>query len=90
MKTNPRRIPCSKADVDNAKIEGCKNALRMAAYVLKAKFGFTDEQMQTFADELNYLASCLSTQPGKQRPTITWGDVEECLKDEFNLTFHAV
>mgnify|MGYP007057712054 CR=1 FL=1 len=84
MKTNPRRIPRTQADVDRAKelgrTEGINGALTIMLYTLKDKFGSDDADLKEFADAFNY------TVDGINKGYVSEKDLQSVIKDEYDTT----
>lgn len=82
-KTNPRKKPCTEADVKRAKREATDEALRLALYialyVMLDKFGFSEEQLARAAQHFNRTAQEIS------EGRIRWQDIMYVLKDEYNV-----
>lgn len=82
-KINPRRRPCSQADVKRAKKEGEQNSLDIAtAIILSALFdgGFlTEDQMRPAWDAINYKSD--SIVKGYCKPQ----DLIKTLREEYEI-----
>jgi hypothetical protein len=81
---NPNRIPVSKADLNRAKEEATRSAMSDLAYlflfILKDKHDAPEEDIQQFAEEINYYAE--SIREGR----LTWADVRYAVRTEYNIT----
>ena len=87
-KPNPRRIPCSQADVDRAKeqatAEATWRAVYIMLYVLVDKLGFRDE-MATKAWML-FNRTIEQINSGK----LKWQQIAEVLKEEYGYEIEDV
>ena len=84
MKTNPRRIPRTQADVEKAKADGFNDgicgALTIMLYTLRDKFGADDEQLKEFADAFNY------TLDGINRGYVKEKDLTTIMREEYGIS----
>ena len=82
MKTNPRRIPRSQADVDRAyelgKEAGTALCLTLVLFTLQDKFGAGDEELTQFHEAFHYTLDSLG------KGYITEADLRRVLKDEYS------
>lgn len=82
-KTNPRRIPCTQADVDRAKAQTTDDALRLSLYitlyVLLDKFGFDETKLARASQYINRTAQELAD------GVIKWQEIMAVLRDEYNV-----
>ncbi len=82
MKTNPRRIPRTQADVDRAhergREEGVNGALVLFLYTLLDKFGATDDELKQFADAFSYTVDSI------ERGYITEADLRKVVREEYH------
>ena len=87
MKTNPRRVPRTQADVDRAREqgreEGINGALTIMLYTLMDKFSADDDQLREFAEAFSYTVD--STEKGY----ITEGDLRKVVRDEYHTTIET-
>lgn len=83
-KTNPRRRPVTKADVDRAKksahILSLKWAIYLILYILLDKHDASKADLQQLAGEINYYAESIT------EGRITWKDIERVVRDEYEIT----
>ena len=83
-KTNPRKRPCSEADVKKAKAEATNDALKRAfyifLYVLLDKFSFSEEQLSRASQYINRTAEEVS------EGRIKWQEIMHVLRDEYHIT----
>lgn len=84
MKTNPRRIPRTQADVDRAhelgREEGSNGALVLFLYTLLDKFGATDDELKQFADAFSYTVDSI------EKGYITEADLRTVVREEYHTT----
>lgn len=82
-RVNPNRRPVTQADVIRARTEGVafgvKKAYSMALNVLRDKEGFSLEDLQRFAAEMNYLADSI------ENNYVSVKDLENTLLDEESI-----
>ena len=87
MKTNPRRIPRTQADVDRAREqgreEGTNGALVIMLYTLMDKFGADESQLREFADAFSYTVDSI------QRGYVTEADLRKVVKDEYHTVIET-
>lgn len=80
-KVNPRRRPVSQADVEKAKKEGTRAAMRqllyLMLYILIDKHDAPMEDIQQLAQEVNYYSESIS------EGRVTWKDIERVVRDEY-------
>lgn len=80
VKTNPRRIPVTKADLEKAKTEAREEAVRIAwsifFTVLRDKHGATIEELRQFWDEVNELSDSIA------KGYCTVADLRQILREE--------
>ena len=84
MKTNPKRIPRSQADVEkahqNGMLFGTEFALNIVLYVLKDKHEASDEDIMRLRDEFVYQIDSIS------KGYLKYTDVKRALQTEYDLT----
>ena len=82
-KTNPRRRPATQADVERAKKQATNEAIKricyLMLYILIDKHNAPYEDMQQFAEEINYYADSIRS------GYISWKDVEHVVVDEYDM-----
>lgn len=82
-KTDPRRIPCSKADVERAKKDATGEAVSYAwaimFTVLRDKFGYGPVRLNRIWDEVNKLSDSII------RGYVNVNDLIRTLKDEAGI-----
>lgn len=82
-RTNPRRVPATKADVEKAKQQATADATRQAIllilYVLEDKHNASKEDLNQFAQEINYMADSVA------RGYVKWSDIERVLLKEYEI-----
>ena len=87
MKTNPRRIPHTQADVYRAKelgrTEGINGALTIMLYTLMDKFGADDAQLTEFAEAFSYTVDSI------ERGYITEADLRKVVKEEYHTVIET-
>jgi len=80
-KPNPRKIPRTQADVEQAykrgMNDGTQGALTIMLYTLKDKFGTDDDQLKEFANAFNY------TVDGIAKGYIKESDLKTVIKEEY-------
>lgn len=78
-RTNPRRIPRTQRDVDEAYdagiTEGLNRGIELMLYVLIDKGGASMEGVQQLARELNHAVECVA------EGYVTWPDIRRMLKE---------
>ena len=78
-KTDPRRIPCTQADVNRARHEATdlaiKCVVKMILYILLDKHDAPPDEVQQLADEIKWLSKHITE--GK----MSWSDVDRVLKE---------
>lgn len=83
-KTNPRKRPMTEADFRRAKShatdEAMKRMLEMFIYTLK-DLGASDDALDKVMEKFKY------TVDGINRGEITWSDVRQVLKSEYDISF---
>lgn len=88
MKTNPKRIPKTQADVDKAFSNGmdfgAEFALNVVLYVLKDKHNATDDEIMQFRDEFMYVIDSV----GKKY--LAYADIVRTLKTDYDLAVNIV
>lgn len=84
MKTNPKRVPRSQADVEkahqNGMLFGTEFALNIVLYVLKDKHEASDEDIMRLRDEFVYQIDSIS------KGYLKYTDVKRALQTEYDLT----
>lgn len=84
MKTNPKKIPRSQADVEkahqNGMLFGTEFALNIVLYVLKDKHEASDEDIMRLRDEFVYQIDSIS------KGYLKYTDVKRTLQTEYDLT----
>lgn len=82
-KTNPRRIPCSRADVERAKTQAVQDAIRLAwaiiFTVLLDKEGYGQEGLQ----RVWHFAEKLSEEVAEGRVSVA--DLRQVLLEEYGI-----
>lgn len=79
---NPSRLPATQADVERARTDGVNRAITMMLWVLVNNHNATQEELDVFANELNYLAESIGMGYVKLR------DIEETLQKEYKWESH--
>lgn len=83
-KKNPRRLPCTQADVDKARsegrYEGYNGLLSIFLWVMMEDFGFSDEDLQKIQERILYY--CLVIKDGR----LKLNDILSALKEEHGIT----
>lgn len=78
-KINPRKIPCTGADVKRAHIEGIeigiKQAIKCTLYILLDKHNAPVEDVQQLSEELSWLAQRIN------EGRISWSFVDRVLEE---------
>lgn len=86
-RTNPRKIPCSKADVDKAYQRGLDDGLlrgiHLMLYTLIEKRGMDEEEAASLGKDLDYMCDSIN------RGYLSWDDVETMLH-EYNMEVQLV
>jgi hypothetical protein len=86
MKTNPRKIPRTQADVDRAyekgKCEGINGALVLFLYTMLDKFGAGDDELKQFSEAFNYTLNSV------ERGYVTGADLRRVVKEEYGTVLH--
>lgn len=82
-KKNPRRIPCSLADVEKAKREGAKYALEWAMWSLLEN-GASTEDVRKFVETFHNLVEHIAA--GR----ISAWDIRSSLEEDFNTEVHFI
>ena len=81
MKTNPKRIPRTEADCrkayDKGLLDGSVGALTIMLYVMKDKYGYSEDQLHKFADQFNYVADSMA------QGYVTKADLMQVVKEEY-------
>ena len=81
-RTNPRRIPCTKADVDRAEKEGQLFGMEFMAtltlWILLDKHNAPDEDVQVLNEEIRYLCDSIN------RGYVSYPDIRRAMRDEHN------
>ena len=84
MKTNPKRVPRTQADVEkahqNGMLFGTEFALNIVLYVLKDKHEASDEDIMRLRDEFVYQIDSIS------KGYLKYTDVKKALQTEYDLT----
>lgn len=84
-KTNPRRVPCTRADVERAKMAAVdlatKRMLVITVYFLKDKLGLRDEEFTRACMLLNRTFDEVAD------GTTTLAEIQEVLRDDYWLNF---
>ena len=82
-KPNPRRRPATIADVrraaDEAYLEAVRFVWAVCLYTLKDKHNASDEDIQTFWDELNDVADSI------EKGYVNIADIRNVLKKEYGI-----
>lgn len=83
-KKNPRRLPCSQADVDKARsegrYEGLNGLLTIFLWVVAECFGFTSDDLHKLRDRILYY--CGEIKAGR----LKLADIISALKEEHDIT----
>lgn len=83
-KKNPRRLPCSQADVDKARAEGryegFNGLMSMFLWVRAEDFGDADKDLQKTQERILYY--CEEIQAGR----LKLNDIISALKEEHDIT----
>lgn len=78
-KTNPRRQPCTQADVDRAwregRAEGIERGIQLMLFCLADRHEIPAEELRQFAAEIDYTADSVA------KGYINWSDVAHMLKE---------
>lgn len=81
-KTNPRKQPATMADVNRAKDEATSNAMHrsllLALFILIDKHDAPMEDIQQFAEEINYYADSIA------KGYVKWPDIERVVEEEYD------
>ncbi len=84
MKTNPKRVPRTQADVEkahqNGMLFGTEFALNIVLYVLKDKHEASDDDIMQLRDEFVYQIDSIS------KGYLKYTDVKRALQTEYDLT----
>lgn len=84
MKTNPKRVPRTQADVEKAHqsgmLFGTEFALNIVLYVLKDKHEASDDDIMQLRDEFVYQIDSIS------KGYLKYTDVKRALQTEYDLT----
>ena len=87
MKTNPRRIPRTQADVDRAhergREEGINGALIIMLYAMHDKLGADDAQLRQFADAFSYTVDSI------EKGYITEADLRTVVREEYHTVIET-
>ena len=87
MKTNPRRIPRTQADVDRAhelgRTEGINGALIIMLYAMHDKLGAGDDELKQFADAFSYTVDSI------ERGYITEADLRKVVREEYGTVIET-
>lgn len=87
-KKNPNKIPRTQADVDRAFMDGMafgiQGGIELFLYVLVDKHNATQEELDTFAGEVNSL--CQSVNEGY----VTFADIRKMLTEEYRFKFEGL
>ena len=82
-RTNPHKKPATMADVNRAKnaamLEAMHRSLLLVLYVLIDKHDAPFEDIQQFAEEINYYADSIA------RGYVKWKDIEHVVEDEYDV-----
>ena len=82
-RSNPRKRPATMADVERAKKQATGqamiNTIYLILYVLIDKHGASMEEIQTLAQELNYMADSVAN------GYVSWKDIEHTVKEEYGI-----
>ncbi len=88
MKTNPKKIPRTQADVDKAFDTGClfglEFTLNLILYVLKDKHNAPNEDILTLRDEFMYANDSVA------KKYLSYADIKRCLDEEYDLAVKLV
>ena len=83
-KKNPRRLPCTQADVDKARsegrYEGFNGLLGVVLWELFEDFGFSDDDLMKMQQGIIFY--CMEIQAGR----LKLNDILSALKEEHNIT----
>ena len=83
-KKNPRRLPCSQADVDKARAEGryegFNGLMTMFLWVRTADFGDADKDLKRTQERILYY--CQEIKDGR----LKLADIMSALKEEHDIT----
>ena len=82
-KPNPNKRPATMADVNRAKnnatIEAMHRSLLLVLFVLIDKHNAPYEDIQQFAEEINYYADSIA------KGYVRWPDIERVVEDEYDV-----
>ena len=82
-RVNPHRKPASQADVNRAKNEATNEAIKricyLMFYILIEKHEAPYEDIQQFAEEINYYADSIT------KGYVSWKDIERVVVDEYDV-----
>lgn len=79
-KINPRRVPVSQADVEDARVEGCEIMANIVLFLLSNDFDFSHEDIQRVHERIElYLSQIINGQ-------LRYEDVKTALHEEYNVT----
>ena len=85
MKTNPKKVPRTEADVIRAKMrgqeEGVEYAIYIVLYALADKSGFSEEQIQKIGRDCNYIADSIN------KRYINYSDIKRMIQEEYGFTW---
>lgn len=79
-KINPRKVPVSRADVDDARIEGCEIMANIALFLLSNDFDFSHEDIHRVRERIELYMKQIGDRQLK------YEDVKAALHDEYNIT----
>ena len=81
-KTNPRRIPCSQADVDKALFEGRNQGAQLmltsVVWILCEKHDAPADDVKQLSKEIQYLLENIAAR------NVRFSEIQAALKDEYN------
>ena len=79
-KINPRRVPVSQADVEDARVEGCEIMANIVLFLLSNDFGFSHDDIHRVHERIElYLSQII-------RGQLKYEDVKDALHEEYNVT----
>jgi len=85
-RVNPRRVPCSLADVERAHTAGMdfgmEFALNITLYVLKDKHDAPSEDIMQLRDEFMYVIDSVA------KGYLTYPDIRQALNDDYDLSVY--
>ena len=79
-KINPRRVPVTQADVEDARVEGCEIMANIVLFLLSNDFAFSHEDIHRVHERIElYLSQIIKRQ-------IKYENVKAALHEEYNVT----